>query len=33
LWFLVTLIFILAYIKKRKVTKLKFEQWEREEPI
>jgi hypothetical protein len=33
LWFLVTLIFILAYIKKKKVTKLKFEQWEREESI
>jgi hypothetical protein len=31
LWFLVTIVFILAYIRKKKVTRLKFEQWEREE--
>ena len=31
LWFLVTIAFILAYIKKRKATRLKFEEWEREE--
>jgi len=33
LWFLVTVTFILAYIKKKKATKLKFEQWEKEEDI
>ena len=33
LWFLVTIAFILAYIKKRKATKLKFEQWEKEEGL
>lgn len=33
LWFLVTMAFILAYIKKRKATRLKFEEWEREENI
>ena len=31
LWFLITIAFILAYIKKKKATRLKFEQWEREE--
>ena len=31
LWFLVTIVFILAYIRKKKATRLKFEQWEREE--
>ena len=31
LWFLVTIVFIFAYIRKKKVTRLKFEQWEREE--
>jgi hypothetical protein len=31
LWFLVAIAFILAYIKKKKATRLKFEQWEREE--
>jgi hypothetical protein len=30
LWFMVTLIFILAYVKKKKAMRLKFEQWERE---
>ncbi len=31
LWFLATVAFILAYIKKKKANRLKFEQWEREE--
>jgi len=31
LWFLVAIAFILAYIKKKKATRLKFEQWEKEE--
>jgi len=31
LWFLVTITFILAYVKKKKANRLKFEQWEREE--
>ena len=33
LWFLVTITFIYAYIKKKKATKLKFEEWEKEEDI
>jgi hypothetical protein len=31
LWFLVTIVFILAYIRKKKATRMKFEEWEREE--
>jgi hypothetical protein len=31
LWFLVAIVFILAYVKKKRATRLKFEQWEREE--
>jgi hypothetical protein len=31
LWFLVTVVFILAYIRKKKAARLKFEQWEGEE--
>lgn len=31
LWFLVTIAFILAYMRKKKATRLKFEQWERED--
>jgi hypothetical protein len=31
LWFLVAIVFILAYIKKKKANRLKIEQWEREE--
>jgi len=31
LWFLVAITFILAYLKKKKANRLKFEQWEKEE--
>jgi len=31
LWFLVTIVFILGYLRKRKANRLKFEEWEREE--
>ncbi len=31
LWFLVTFVFLIAYLKKRRQTRLKFEEWEREE--
>jgi len=31
LWFLVTLVFILGYLRKRKASRLKLEEWEREE--
>ncbi len=33
LWFLVAIAFILAYVKKKRANRLKFEQWEREEGI
>ncbi|NVM26077.1 MAG: hypothetical protein HWN70_09225 [Desulfobacterales bacterium] len=31
LWFLVTIVFILGYLRRRKANRLKFEEWEREE--
>ncbi len=31
LWFLVTLVFILGYLRKRKASRLKLEEWEKEE--
>ena len=31
LWFLVTIVFILGYLRKRKANRLKLEEWDREE--